>query len=120
MAKRKPLHYEETLAALPNYLDQEPSRSLLALAFQRVGLELVHVAPTDLVISAAEPPENIALHDLQALAQYVRQEFLRMGKTVCTFPLWDGGELIAFAPEERAVVYAGLRMQSPDPERGNP
>ena len=120
MAKRKPLQYEETLAALPNYLDQEPSRSLLALAFQRVGLELAHVAPTDLVISAAEPPENIALHDLQALAQYVRQEFLRMGKTVCTFSLWDGGELIAFAPEERAFVYAGLRMQLPDAEGGHP
>ena len=120
MAKRKPLQYEETLAALPNYLDQEPSRSLLALAFQRVGLELVHVAPTDLVISAAEPPENIALHDLQALAQYVRQEFLRMGKTVCTFSLWDGGELIAFAPEERAFVYAGLRMQLPDAEGSHP
>ncbi len=120
MAKRKPLHYEETLAALPGYLDQEPSRSLLVLAFQRVGLELVHVEPTDLVISAAEPPENVALHDLEALAQYVRQEFLRMGKTVCTFPLWDGGELIAFAPEERAVVYAGLRMQLPDTEGGHP
>ncbi len=120
MAKRKPLHYAETLAALPNYLDQEPSRSLLALVFQRVGLELVHVESTDLVISAAEPPENIALHDLEALAQYVRQEFLRMGKTVCTFSLWDGGELIAFAPEERATVYAGLRMQSPDTEGGNP
>ena len=80
----------------------------------------MHVEPTDLVISAAEPPENVALHDLQALAQYVRQEFLRMGKTVCTFPLWDGGELIAYAPEERAVVYAGLRMQLPDAEGGNP
>lgn len=120
MAKRKPLHYAETLAALPNYLDQEPSRSLLALAFQRAGLELVHVAPTDLVISATETPENVALHDLEALAQYVRQEFLRMGKTVCTFPLWDGGELIAYAPEERATVYAGLRMQSPDTEEGKP
>ena len=120
MAKRKPLHYEETLAALPGYLDQEPSRSLLVLAFQRVGLELVHVAPTNLVISAAEQPENIALHDLEALAQYVRREFLRMGKTVCTLPLWDGGELIAYAPEARATVYAGLRMQSPDTEGSHP
>ena len=120
MAKRKPLHYEETLAALPGYLDQEPSRSLLVLAFQRVGLELVHVAPTDLVISAAEPPQNIALHDLEALAQYVHREFLRMGKTVCTFSLWDGGELIAYAPEARATVYAGLRMQSPDTEGSHP
>jgi len=50
----------------------------------------------------------------------VRQEFLRMGKTVCTFSLWDGGELIAFAPEERAFVYAGLRMQLPDAEGGHP
>ena len=43
-----------------------------------------------------------------------------MGRTVCTFPLWDGGELIAYAPEERAAGYAGLRMQSPDTEGGNP
>ncbi|WP_146006814.1 hypothetical protein [Ottowia massiliensis] len=123
MAKRKPLRYDETLAALPHYLDQEPSRSLLVLAFQRMGLELVHVPPTDLVISAAEAPQNVALHDLNALAQYVRQEFLRMGKTVCTFPLWDGGELIAYAPEARAFVYAGLRMQPPDApntEEGQP
>ena len=123
MAKRKPLRYDETLAALPHYLDQEPSRSLLVLAFQRMGLELVHVPPTDLVISAAEAPQNVALHDLNALAQYVRQEFLRMGKTVCTFPLWDGGELIAYAPEARAFVYAGLRMQPPDSpnaEEGQP
>ena len=114
MAKRRPLHYEETLAALPGYLDQEPSRSLLALAFQRAGLELVHVPPTDLVISAAEPPQNIALHDLEALAQYVRQEFLRMGRTIYTVPLWDGGELIAYAPEARATIYAGLRIPPPD------
>ncbi len=120
MAKRRPLHYEETLAALPGYLDQEPSRSLLALTFQRAGLELVHLPPTDLVISAAEPPQNIALHDLKALARYVQQEFLRMGRTICTLPLWDGGELIAYAPEARATVYAGLRMQSPDTEGGNP
>ena len=123
MAKRKPLRYEETLAALPHYLDQEPSRSLLVLAFQRMGLELVHVPPTDLVISAAEAPQNVALHDLEALAQYVRQEFLRTGKTVCTFPLWDGGELIAYTPEVRAFVYAGLRMQPPDTpniEEGKP
>ena len=114
MAKRKPLQYEETLAALPGYLDQEPSRSLLALAFQRAGLELVHVPSTDLVISAAEPPQNIALHDLEALTQYVRQEFLRMGRTIYTVPLWDGGELIAYAPEARATVYAGLRIPPPD------
>ncbi len=120
MAKRMPLHYEETLAALPVYLDQEPSRSLLALAFQRAGLELVHVPPTDLVISAAEPPQNIALHDLEALAQYVRQEFLRMGRTIYTVPLWDGGELIAYAPEARATVYAGLRIPPPDAEKGQP
>ena len=78
------------------------------------------MAPTDLVISAAEPPENVALHDLEALAQYVRQEFLRMGRTVCTFPLWDGGELIVFAPEERAVVYAGLRMLPAGSQEGKP
>ena len=120
MAKRRPLHYEETLAALPGYLDQEPSRSLLALAFQRAGLELVHLPPTDLVISAAEPPQNIALHDLEALAQYVRQEFLRMGRTIYTVPLWDGGELIAYAPEARATVYAGLRMSPTDAEKGQP
>jgi hypothetical protein len=114
MAKRRPLHYEETLAALPSYLDQEPSRSLLALAFKRAGLELVHLPPTDLVISAAEPQQNIALHDLETLAQYVRQEFLRLGRTICTFPLWDGGELIAYAPEARATVYAGLRIPPPD------
>ena len=120
MAKRMPLHYEETLAALPIYLDQEPSRSLLALAFQRAGLELVHVPSTDLVISAAEPPQNIALHDLEALAQYVRQEFLRMGRTIYTVPLWDGGELIAYAPEARATVYAGLRIPPPDAEKGQP
>ena len=118
MAKRRPLHYEETLASLPGYLDQEPSRSLLALAFQRAGLELVHLPPTDLVISAAEPPQNIALHDLEALAQSVRQEFLRMGRTIYTLPLWDGGELIAYAPESRATVYAGLRMPPPDAEKG--
>ena len=80
----------------------------------------MHAPSTDLVISAAEPPQNIALHDLEALAQYVRQEFLRMGKTVCTFPLWDGGELIAYAPEARADVYAGLRMQSPDADGDHP
>lgn len=123
MAKRRPLRYDETLAALPHYLDQEPSRSLLVLAFQRMGLELVHVPPTDLVISAAEAPQNVALHDLDALAQYVRQEFLRLGRTVCTFPLWDGGELIAYTPEVRAFVYAGLRMQPPDApntEEGKP
>jgi len=111
MAKRKPLHFEETLAALPRYLDQEPSRSLLTLTFQRMGLELVHMPPTDAVISAAEPPSTIALHDLDALARYVRQEFLRMGRTICTLALPNGGELIAYAPESRAVVYAGLRMQ---------
>ena len=120
MAKRRPLHYEETLAALPGYLDQEPSRSLLALAFQRAGLELVHLPPTDLVISAAEPPQNIALHDLEALAQYVRQEFLRLGRTIYTVPQWDGGELIAYAPEARATVYAGLRMSPTDAEKGQP
>ncbi len=120
MAKRRPLHYEETLAALPGYLDQEPSRSLLALAFQRAGLELMHVPPTDLVISAAEPPQNIALHDLEVLAQYVRQEFLRMGRTIYTVPLWNGGELIVYAPEARATVYAGLRMSPTDAERGQP
>ena len=123
MAKRKPLRFDETLAALPHYLDQEPSRSLLVLAFQRMGLELVHVPPTDLVISAAEVPQNVALHDLEALAQYVRQEFLRTGLTVCTLSLWDGGELIAYAPEVRAFVYAGLRMQppdAPDTEEGKP
>ena len=83
----------------------------------------MHVPPTDLVISAAEAPQNVALHDLEALAQYVRQEFLRTGKTVCTFPLWDGGELIAYTPEVRAFVYAGLRMQPPDTpniEEGKP
>jgi hypothetical protein len=45
------------------------------------------------------------------------------GKTVCTFPLWDGGELIAYTPEVRAFVYAGLRMQPPDTpniEEGKP
>ena len=72
------------------------------------------------MISAAEPPQNIALHDLEALAQYVHREFLRMGKTVCTFSLWDGGELIAYAPEARATVYAGLWMQSPDTEGSHP
>ena len=76
--------------------------------------------PTDLVISAAEPPQNIALHDLEALAQYVRQEFLRMGRTIYTVPLWDGGELIAYAPEARATVYAGLRIPPPDAEKGQP
>jgi len=111
MAKRKPLRYDETLAALPHYLDQEPSRSLLVLAFQRMGLELVHVPPTDLVISAAEAPQNVALHDLNALAQYVRQEFLRMGKTVCTFPLWDGGELIAYAPSFTPGCECSHRMR---------
>ena len=90
------------------------------LAFQRVGLELVHVAPTNLVISAAEQPENIALHDLEALAQYVRREFLRMGKTVCTLPRGDGGDPVPTAPEARANVYAGLRMQTPDTEGGHP
>ena len=120
MAKRRPLLYEETLAALPSYLDQEPSRSLLALAFQRAGLELVHVPPTDLVISGTEPPQNIALHDLEALAQYVRQEFLRMGRTIYTVPLWDGGELIAYTPEARATVYAGLRMVPTVPEKEQP
>ena len=120
MAKRQPLHYEETLAALPDCLDQESSRSLLALAFQRAGLELVHVPPTDPVISAAEPPQSIALHDLEALAQYMRQEFLRMGRTICTVPLWDGGELVAYAPEARATVYAGLRMSPTDAEKGQP
>ena len=93
---------------------------MLALAFQRAGLELVHVPSTDLVISAAEPPQNIALHDLEALAQYVRQEFLRMGRTIYTVPLWDGGELIAYAPEARATVYAGLRIPPPDAEKGQP
>lgn len=119
MAKRKPLHFEETLAALPRYLDQEPSRSLLTLVFQRMGLELVHVPPTDVVISAAEPPSTIALHDLDALARYVHQEFLRMGRTICTLGLPDGGELIAYAPESRAVVYAGLGMR-PRVEGGKP
>lgn len=120
MAKRQPLHFEETLAALPRYLDQEPSRSLLILAFLREGLELVHVPPTDVVIAAEDPSHAIALHDLQALAQYVRQEFLRVGRTICTLALRDGGELIAYAPESRATVYAGLHVQPPGAEKGKP
>jgi len=121
MAKRKPLHFEETLAALPRYLDQEPSRSLLVLAFLREGLELVHVPPTDVVIAAAEPPQtHVALHDLQALAHYVRQEFLRVGRTICTLALRDGGELIAYTPESRATVYSGLHMPRPGAEEGKP
>ena len=63
------------------------------------------------------------VNDLEALAQYVRQEFLRTGLTVCTLSLWDGGELIAYAPEVRAFVYAGLRIQpldAPDTEEGKP
>ena len=98
MAKRKPLRYEETLAALPHYLDQEPSRSLLVLAFQRMGLELVHVPPTDLVISAAEAPQNVALHDLNALAQYVRQEFLRMGENGLHLPAVGWGRTHRLRP----------------------
>jgi len=41
-------------------------------------------------------------------------------RTIYTVPMWDGGELIAYAPEASATVYAGLRMQSPDTEGGNP
>jgi len=37
-----------------------------------------------------------------------------MGRTIYTVPLWDGGELIAYAPEARATVYAGLRIPPPD------
>lgn len=42
-----------------HYLDQETvTLPALVLAFQRMGLELVHVPPTDLVISAAEAPQK--------------------------------------------------------------
>ena len=81
-------------------LDQEPSL-LLVLAFQRVGLELVHAAHRSGDFCGRGSRKTLRCMTWNALAQYVRQEFLRMGKTVCTFPLWDGGELIAYAPEAR-------------------
>lgn len=49
------------------------------------------------------------MHDLEALAQYVQQGVFCAWGERFTVPLWDGGELIVYAPEARATVYAGLR-----------
>lgn len=109
MVRREPLQLQQIIEGLPSCLENAASRCLMATVFKRIGLELVYMPPFQVSPSDTSKTE-VAMHDLDVLARYARDEMLTNGTDLCRIEFEDTSELLIFPPEARAIIYAAARI----------